>query len=122
MAELAKCQRKLGDGYLSAFPTEFFDRLNRREKVWAPFYTIHKIMAGLLDTHQHCGNKQALEVLEGMANWADHWTAAIPEPHMQEILNTEYGGMNEVLYNLAASNRERPLRGGGRPLYEEVVL
>ena len=102
VAELAKCQRKLGDGYLSAFPTEFFDRLNRREKVWAPFYTIHKIMAGLLDTHQHCGNKQALEVLEGMANWADHWTAAIPEPHMQEILNTEYGGMNEVLYNLAA--------------------
>jgi len=103
VAELAKCQQKLGGGYLSAFPTEFFDRLNRREKVWAPFYTIHKIMAGLFDTHQHCGNRQALEVLEGMANWADNWTGAIPEPHMQEVLNTEYGGMNDVLYNLAAA-------------------
>lgn len=105
VAELAKCQQKLGGGYLSAFPTEFFDRLNRREKVWAPFYTIHKIMAGLFDAHQHCGNRHALEVLEGMANWVDHWTAAIPETHMQEVLNTEYGGMNEVLYNLAATTR-----------------
>ncbi len=102
IAELAKCQDKLGDGYLSAFPLEFFDRLNKREKVWAPFYTIHKIMAGMYDSHEHCGNQQALEVLKGMADWADHWTAPIPEPHMQDILNTEYGGMNEVLYNLAA--------------------
>lgn len=106
VAELAKCQDKLGGGYLSAFPLEFFDRLKARRKVWAPFYTIHKIMAGLYDTHQHCGNKQALEVLEGMAGWADRWTAPIPEPHMQDILNTEYGGMNEVLYNLAALTGE----------------
>jgi DUF1680 family protein len=102
IAELAKCQDKLGGGYLSAFPLEFFDRLNRREKVWAPFYTIHKIMAGMYDSHEHFGNKQALQVLKGMADWADHLTSPVPEPHMQEILNTEYGGMNEVLYNLAA--------------------
>lgn len=106
VAELAKCQNKLGGGYLSAFPLEFFDRLNARQKVWAPFYTIHKIMAGLYDTHLHCENKQALDVLKGMADWADHWTAPIPEPHMQDILNTEYGGMNEVLYNLAALTGE----------------
>jgi hypothetical protein len=106
VAELAKCRNKLGSGYLSAFPLEFFDRLEAREKVWAPFYTIHKIMAGLYDTHQHCGNPQALDVLKGMADWADHWTAPIPEPHMQSILDTEYGGMNEVLYNLAALTGE----------------
>lgn len=106
VAELAKCQNKLGGGYLSAFPLEFFDRLNARQKVWAPFYTIHKIMAGLCDMHLHCENKQALDVLKGMADWADHWTAGIPEPHMQDILNTEYGGMNEVLYNLAALTGE----------------
>jgi hypothetical protein len=106
VAELAKCQEKLGGGYLSAFPLEFFDRLNARQKVWAPFYTIHKIMAGLYDTHRHCGNAQALEVLKGMAAWTDHWTAPIPEPHMQDILGTEFGGMNEVLYNLAALTSE----------------
>jgi len=100
--ELTKCQQKLGGGYLSAFPTEFFDRLNARKRVWAPYYTVHKIMAGLLDMNQRCGNKQALETLEGMAQWVDKWSAPIPEEHMQDILNTEYGGMNEILYNLAA--------------------
>jgi DUF1680 family protein len=115
VGELAKCQQKLGGGYLSAFPAEFFDRLYKREKVWAPFYTIHKIMAGMYDMHQHCGNEQALEVLKGMADWTDHWTAPIPESHMQDILNTEYGGMNEVLYNLAAATGDdRYARVGDR--------
>ena len=103
VAELAKCQRKLAGGYLSAFPTEFFDRLKARKKVWAPFYTLHKIMAGMLDMHQHCGNRQALEVLQGMADWTGTWSAPIPEPHMQDILDTEYGGMNDILYLLAAA-------------------
>jgi uncharacterized protein len=103
VAELAKCQARLSGGYLSAFPIEFFDRLNARKKVWAPFYTIHKIMAGMYDMHQHCDNKQALEVLQGMAKWADNWTGSMAEPHMQDILNTEYGGINDVLYDLAAA-------------------
>ena len=102
VAELAKCQTKLGGGYLSAFPTELFDRVKVRKKVWAPYYTLHKIMAGLLYMHLHCGNKQALEVLEGMAGWVDAWSAPIPETQMQNILGEEYGGMNEVLYNLTA--------------------
>jgi DUF1680 family protein len=99
--ELAQCQKALGAGYLSAFPLEYWDRLNARKPVWAPYYTLHKIMAGLLDVHEHCGNEQALEVLEGVAGWVDNWTAPIPEAHMQDILNTEFGGMAEVLYNLA---------------------
>jgi len=102
VAELAKCQAKLGGGYLSAFPREFWDRLDRRVQVWAPFYTIHKIMAGMYDMYRLAGNQQALEVLQGMAGWADEWTGAKTEEHMQNILQTEYGGMNEVLYNLAA--------------------
>lgn len=102
VSELAKCQQRLNGGYLSAFPTEWFDRLDARKPVWAPFYTIHKIMAGMLDQYQLAGNKQALEVLQGMADWTDKWTASKPEPHMQAILETEFGGMNEVLYNLAA--------------------
>ncbi len=106
VGELAACQQKLGGGYLSAFPLEYFDRLNARKQVWAPFYTVHKIMAGMLDMSEHCDNRQALEVLRGMADWADQWSAAIPEQHMQEVLNTEYGGMNEVLYNLAAITGE----------------
>jgi len=100
VAELAKCQAALPSGYLSAFPLEFLDRLQRREPVWAPFYTIHKIMAGLYDMHTLAGNQQALTVLLKMADWSANWTAQFPREHMQQILRTEYGGMNEVLYNL----------------------
>lgn len=103
VAELANCQQKLGGGYLSAFPLELFDRLKARKEVWAPFYTVHKIMAGMLDMYQQCDNQQALDVLKGMATWADMWTASMSEEHMQSVLDTEYGGMNEVLYNLAAA-------------------
>ena len=115
VAELAKCQARLAGGYLSAFPLEFFDRLNARKPVWAPFYTVHKIMAGMLDMYQHCGNRQALEVLQGMANWTGKWSAPISAGHMQDILNTEYGGMNEVLYNLtAATGEDQYARTGDR--------
>ena len=104
VAGIAACQVKLdSNGYVSAFPEELFDRLDRRENVWAPFYTMHKIMAGLLDMYVYAGNQQALEVLVRLADWVDAWTAAKTEAHMQDILKTEYGGMNEVLYNLAAA-------------------
>lgn len=115
VAALAECQAKLGGGYLSAFPLSFFDRLDARTKVWAPFYTVHKIMAGMYDMHQHCQDQQALTVLRGMADWADRWSAEKSEPHMQDILNTEYGGMNEILYNLAAlTSEERYAAAGDR--------
>ena len=104
VAELARCQDKLGDGYLSAFPTTLFDRLDSgRNLPWAPFYTVHKIMAGLLDMYQFAGNRQALAVAQGMAGWADRWSAAKTEDHMQEILNVEFGGIGETLYSLAAA-------------------
>jgi DUF1680 family protein len=116
VAGIAECQAKLNqNGYVSAFPAELFDRLDRRTNVWAPYYTLHKIMAGLLDMKTHAGNDQALEILVELAGWVDAWTAAKTEEHMQDILNTEYGGMNEVLYNLAAvTGDDRWARTGDR--------
>jgi uncharacterized protein len=116
VAELARCQNQLAGGvYLSAFPLEFFDRLDKGRNVWAPFYTYHKILAGMLDMYFHAGNKQALEVASGMAAWADEWSASRPEAHMQEILRVEFGGMSEALYNLAAAtNDDRWAKVGDR--------
>jgi len=103
VAGIAECQNKLdNNGYVSAFPTELFDRLDRRVGVWAPFYTLHKIMAGLLDMHVYAANGQALDVVVKLAGWVDAWTASKSDEHMQDILKTEFGGMNDVLYNLAA--------------------
>jgi DUF1680 family protein len=102
VAELAKCQSALGSGYLSAFPEELFDRLRDGKQVWAPWYTLHKIMAGMLDMHVYCGNAQALEVVKGMAAWAGRWVRPLGEAQMARVLEREYGGMNEVLYSLSA--------------------
>jgi len=102
VAELAKCQKANGAGYLSAFPPSFFDRLRAGQKVWAPWYTIHKIMAGLLDMYVLAQNEQALDVVRGMAGWAKRWTDELSDEDMARVLRVEFGGMNEVLYNLYA--------------------
>src|ERR671933_176851 len=74
VAELAKIQqampaRGFHAGYLSAFPEEFFDRVDARQRVWAPYYTLHKILAGLLDVYLLCDEQQALDVLVKLADW-----------------------------------------------------
>lgn len=107
VAELAKCQAAHGNGYLSAFPEEFFDRLREGKNVWAPFYTLHKIMAGLLDMYTLVGNGQALAVVKGMASWVGRWVDPLGDALMNRVLEREYGGMNEVLYNLYAATGDR---------------
>ena len=107
VGELAKIQTaqaaKFHDGYLSAFPEEFFDRVDARQRVWAPYYTIHKIMAGLLDAYQLCGNTQALAVVTKMADWVKFRVGRLTEDQQQRALGTEFGGMNEVLANIYAT-------------------
>jgi DUF1680 family protein len=110
--ELAQCQQK--NGYVSAFPVEFFDRLRERVRVWAPFYTIHKIMAGLLDMYLLTGNAQALDVVQKLAGWVDSYTEPLAYEHMQRVLGTEYGGMGEVLANLYAVTGNRQYIGIAR--------
>ena len=102
VAELARCQAQHKNGYLSAFPQELFDRLRDGVKVWAPFYTIHKIMAGHLDMYLLAGNEQALATVEKMAAWVQSWADPLSDQQMQRVLLVEYGGMGEVLSNLYA--------------------
>ena len=100
VTELAKCQAQHKNGYLSAFPQELFDRLRDGVSVWAPFYTIHKVMAGHLDMYTLAGNEQALDTVEKMAQWVRSWSDPLSEQQMQRVLLVEYGGMGEVLANL----------------------
>jgi DUF1680 family protein len=107
VAELAKVQQALAAkgfnaGYLSAFPEEFFDMVDKRERVWAPYYTIHKMMAGLLDMYLMCDNKQALDVLVKQAAWVKFRVDRLSDEQQQAALQTEFGGMEEVLTNLYA--------------------
>ncbi len=108
VAGMAECQAKFPSGYLSAYPEELIDRVVACKGVWAPWYTLHKIYAGLLDQYQLCGNKQALEVLEKAIGWVESRMSTLTDPQMQAMLNCEHGGMNEILANLygATGNRK----------------
>jgi len=111
VAELARCQQALGaSGYLSAYPTEFYDRLREGKKVWAPFYTYHKILAGHLDMYVLCGNEQALATAEKMAGWVESYLKPLGEEQWAGMQMVEHGGMNEALFNLyALTGKERYL-------------
>ncbi len=106
VAGLAECQAKLGTGYLSAFPESFIDRVEQRKQVWAPYYTLHKILAGLEDMYDYCGNRQALEVAKKFGDWVIVRNSRLTDAQMQRMLDTEHGGMNEALANLYALTGE----------------
>ncbi|CAI7816697.1 unnamed protein product [Closterium sp. NIES-53] len=110
VGELGTCQQRIGSGYLSAFPEEFFDRVEAIEPVWAPYYTVHKIMAGLLDQYQLGGSRAALRMLTWMAEYFRGRVQRVIERHTVArhwlSLNEEFGGMNDLLYRLYAITRD----------------
>ena len=112
VAELQKCQAantaKGWAGYLSAFPPDHFDRLERNQQpIWAPYYTMHKILQGLYDAHALLGDPNAAPVALGMlAYFAKRVRALISQETIAEwyaVLNIEHGGMNEVAFKWAAA-------------------
>ncbi len=106
--ELYKCQQAFGNGYLSAFPETEFDILETRfGGVWAPYYTYHKIMQGLLDAYVRTGNKKAYEMVVKMADYVEMRMSKLDNETIEKMLYTvdanppnEAGAMNEVLYKL----------------------
>ena len=111
---LAECQEKLGGKYLSAFPESEFDTLEKKYGgVWAPYYTFHKIMQGLLDVYTLTGNTNAYQILLNMADYVEARMAKLPAEEIEKILysaeanpTNEAGGMNEVLHNLYAVSKD----------------
>jgi DUF1680 family protein len=100
---LAECQEALQQGgYLSAFSQHEIDRVIAGQPVWAPWYTIHKIMAGLTDAFLFTGNKKALDVAERMSAWAVGRLDTLSPQQLAIMEKNEFGGMMEVAYNLYA--------------------
>jgi DUF1680 family protein len=126
VAELAKVQQaestRFHPGYLSAFPEEFFDRVETRQRVWAPYYTIHKIMAGLLDAYELAHNAQALDVLKRQADWVYWRNSRLSHDQRQAMLQTEQGGMVEVLANLYAVTGDARYLEGAHWFEHERIL
>lgn len=93
-------------GYLSAFGEGLIDRNIQGKSVWAPWYTLHKIVQGLIDQYQLCGNDTALAVACRMGDWAYNKLKGVDETKRRKMLRNEFGGFNEAMYQLYAITGE----------------
>jgi len=121
--ELQEIQAKQGDGYLGALLDKdgvdgkvHFEELSHGvirsggfdlNGLWSPWYVEHKLFAGLRDAYRYTGNRTALEVEIKFAGWAEGILAKLDDEQIQKMLNTEFGGMNEVTADLYADTGEQ---------------
>ncbi|MFO7616245.1 MAG: glycoside hydrolase family 127 protein [Bacteroidales bacterium] len=113
-----------GTGFISAYPPDQFIMLEQgatyggdNAKIWAPYYTLHKILAGLMDVYEVRGNAKALEIVKGMGDWVFVRLRQLPTETLISMWNRyiagEFGGMNEAMARLYRLTNE--------PRYLEVA-
>ncbi len=101
-----------GKGFISAYPPDQFIMLEKgatyggsAAQIWAPYYTLHKIMAGLMDIYEVSGNEKALKIATGMGDWVYARLSRVPKETLISMWNRyiagEFGGMNEALARLS---------------------
>ena len=107
--ELYMCQQAARSGLVCAFPdgdAQLRNGLEGRHVTGVPWYTLHKVAAGLRDAHVHAGSALALDVLRRLADWIEVAAEGCDDTRFQQMLDVEHGGMNEVLADLAAITGE----------------
>src|SRR6266576_1617494 len=121
--ELKEVQDKRGNGYLGAITDSqgkdgelIFEQVAQGKirsggfdlnGMWSPWYTLHKTFAGLRDAYRYAGNKTALELEIKFASWAEGILSKLNDDQLQKMLNTEFGGMPEVLADLYADTGDK---------------
>jgi DUF1680 family protein len=114
-----------GTGFISAYPPDQFIMLERGasygtqdSQIWAPYYTLHKILAGLLDTYEVAGNTKALDIARGMGAWVHARLSVVPAETRTRMwgryIAGEYGGMNESMARLYRLTGERRFLAGAQ--------
>lgn len=133
ISEFVACQKSRPDGYLGAMPDG--DRVWAEVKrgdirsggfdlngLWAPWYTHHKVFAGLLDANAYAGNPDALDVAKKFADWAIDTTKDLTPDLWEKMLACEYGGMNESMAELYSRTGDKKYLDLARKFYDKRVL
>ena len=133
IVELARCQDARKTGYVGAIPNEdsIFYQVKRGDIKsggfdlnggWSPWYTVHKIMAGLADAYLYCDNRQALSVLKKMADWTGDIVNPLTDEQRQKMLKCEFGGMNDLLANLYSFTGEKKYLDLSYKFYDDFIM
>lgn len=114
ITELKRCQDQDPNGYLGGIPNgkAVWEKIAQGDvkaikSRWVPWYNLHKMFAGLRDAYLYTGNKTAKQILVKCSDWCLKETSGLSEEQMQTMLQTEYGGMNEVLADVAVITGEK---------------
>ena len=132
--ELALVQEADGNGYIGAFPEgkrilgEEVGSGDIRSQgfslngLWSPFYTQHKIYAGLLYAYYLCGNEKALDISLGFADWLETVVSGLNDSLVQVMLHCEHGGINESLVELYAISGKEKYLSLSRLFHHRAIL
>ncbi len=131
--ELERCQLARKTGYIGAIPKEdsIFGKVAKGEIKssgfdlnggWSPWYTVHKVMAGLCDAYLYCNSSKALKLVTGMADWTYNTVNHLPDSTRLKMLNCEYGGMNDVLANIYSFTGNKKYLALSYKFYDEFVM
>ncbi len=82
------------------------DLTNIITQAWVPWYTLHKLLAGVLDVYKITGYENALIVAKQIGDWSYNRAMGWSEETAAQVIRVEYGGMNEVLYEVYALTGE----------------
>lgn len=106
VSELARCQVENGGEWVGPIPEKYLYWIARGKSVWAPQYTMHKVIMGLLDMVELAGNQQALEIVKNLASWFLRWVRRYDRETFANILDVETGGMLEVWVQLYSFTKD----------------
>ena len=134
--EMAEAQQAYGDGYVGALPpvelktmrefragrVETEGSFNFKGGAWVPWYTQHKVLAGLKDAWVLGENAQAKEVTLKLADWMDEITRPLTKQQQQRMLQVEFGGMNETLTDIYALTGDKKYLESARRFHHEVIM
>ena len=117
-----------GEGFLSAYSPDQFALLEQftpYAKIWAPYYTLHKILAGLLEACERTGNATALDTAAGIGRWIIGRLSPLTAEHRAKMwkmyIAGEFGGMNESLARLALLTGDRTFLDGAK-MFDNVNI
>lgn len=103
LAELDRCQKANGDGYVGGVPNSaaLWPEIKKGNvgivwKYWVPWYNVHKIYAGLRDAWMYGGNEEARRMFIDMCDWGIGIIAPLDDKQMEAMLDCEFGGMDEI--------------------------
>ena len=136
LSELKACQEAntvnnadWGTGYAGGYPNskDLWKAFKKGDfsiykSSWAPFYNLHKMYAGLRDAWLYGNNADARTMFLEFCDWGIDLTSGLTDDQMQDMLNTEHGGMNEIFADAYQMTGDEKYMTAARRFSHKVLL